>query len=161
APADAAPLAAALAADYPATLHKPIPAAELVVKSVARRLHAGLGSLGVDRYYVLVEGPTSDDGDDVILDVKEERGATGLAYVDAPDAAVEGERAATAERALDVHVDDWVGWISLDGRSFAVRALSPGKGSLPGKAFSSASKLRDTATQLGEIVATFHARGDE
>jgi len=32
-------------------------------------------------------------------------GATGAAYVAAPDAAGEGERAAIAERALDVHVD--------------------------------------------------------
>ncbi len=160
-PVDIAPVAAALGAGYAATLHKPIAAAQLAVKSVARRLHAGLGSLGVERYYVLVEGPTAADGDDVILDVKAEPGATGAAYVAAPDADSEGERAATAERALDVHVDDWLGWLSLGGRSFAVRAISPGKGSLAGKAFSGASKLKDTATQLGRIVATFHARGDE
>src|SRR5262249_25126519 len=118
-------------------------------------------SLGVARYYVLVEGPSAAADDDVILDVKEEPGATGAAYVGATDAGSEGERAATAQRALDVHVDDWVGWLKLDGRSFLVRSLSPGKGSLSDKAFSGASKLGNTAAQLGQIVATFHARGDE
>lgn len=93
--------------------------------------------------------------------MKEEPGATGAAYVGVTDAGSEGDRAATAERALDVHVDDWVGWLTLDGRSSSVRSLSPGKASLPSKAFSSGSTPKDTATQLGKIVATFHARGDE
>lgn len=42
------------------------------IKSVAKRVGAGLGSLGVPRYYVLVEGPTDSQNDDIVLDVKYE-----------------------------------------------------------------------------------------
>ena len=37
---------------------------------MAERLHAGVGSLGVKRYYVLIEGPSTGQSDDRILDVK-------------------------------------------------------------------------------------------
>ncbi len=40
------------------------------VVDIARRVGAGLGSLGTDRFYILVEGPTGDADDDRILDVK-------------------------------------------------------------------------------------------
>lgn len=44
----------------------------LIIKDVAERNLAGTGSLGAGRYYVLVEGPTLDQDDDEILDVKEQ-----------------------------------------------------------------------------------------
>ncbi|HAC66137.1 MAG TPA: DUF2252 domain-containing protein, partial [Cyanothece sp. UBA12306] len=40
------------------------------VKDIARRLNAGLGSLGTPRYSVLIEGKTDQLDDDLILDIK-------------------------------------------------------------------------------------------
>eukprot|EP00397_Hematodinium_sp_SG-2012_P034459 GEMP01036966.1.p1 GENE.GEMP01036966.1~~GEMP01036966.1.p1 ORF type:complete len:578 (+),score=106.24 GEMP01036966.1:76-1809(+) len=49
-----------------------MPFAHLAIKDVAERNLAGTGSLGAGRYYILVEGPTKNEDDDVILDVKEQ-----------------------------------------------------------------------------------------
>lgn len=51
------------------------------VKSVARRLAAGTGSLGTPRFYLLIEGPSADQDDDVILDVKRQGTPTAHAYI--------------------------------------------------------------------------------
>lgn len=165
--ADLKPLDAALSnrlrealTRYTTTLHEPLPAQLFVVKSLARRVHAGLGSLSVDRYYALIEGSTVGDDDDEILDIKAQPGATGSAYLDGIDRA-EGERVAVANRALDVHVDGLVGWLDLDGASFSVHALTPAKGSLPRTAFAAPASLTSTAEQLGRVLATFHARADK
>ena len=58
---------------YPATLADPaaLPPGALAVKGVARRLGAGVASYPVRRYYVLVEGPSADLGDDWILELKQ------------------------------------------------------------------------------------------
>ena len=42
------------------------------VKDIAKRISAGTGSLGVPRYYVLIEGASKSPDDDHILDVKEQ-----------------------------------------------------------------------------------------
>src|SRR6185369_13025199 len=148
-------------ARYLPTLHKPLPAAAFAVKSVAQRLHAGLGSLGLARYYVLVEGPSAAQDDDIILDVKEEAAPIAATYLAVPSFASQGERAATAYRALDVGVDDALGWTSISGKSFMVRSLPPAKDTLDAKAYQASADFKATAQQMGRVVATFHARGDE
>src|SRR5262249_25008295 len=70
---DLAPVSSAVDADvraqvavYRATLSgggTSLPASYFQVKSVAARLHAGIGSLGATRYYVLIEGATTDQDD--------------------------------------------------------------------------------------------------
>lgn len=44
------------------------------IKDIARRLDAGIGSQGVERYYVLIEGPSKSNDDDLILDLKQVEG---------------------------------------------------------------------------------------
>lgn len=68
---DEAALAAAVLAAYPASLADPIPAPQLALKGLSRRLGAGVASYPVLRLYALVEGPTSGPGDDVLLEIKE------------------------------------------------------------------------------------------
>jgi uncharacterized protein (DUF2252 family) len=148
-------------ARYLPTLHNPLPASGFAVKAVAQRLHAGLGSLGTARYYVLVEGPSGASTDDVILDVKEESAPTAASYVATPRFASEAERVATGYRALDVDVDDDLGWTAIDGKAFVVRALSPFKDTLDEKKYQATADFKATAQQLGRVVATFHARGDQ
>jgi uncharacterized protein (DUF2252 family) len=148
-------------ARYLPTLHKPLPAAAFAVKSVARRLHAGVASLGLGRYYVLIEGPSTGGDDDIILDVKEETAPAAAAFLALPRFASEAQRAATANRALDVRVDDGLGWTSIGGKPFLVRSLSPAKDTLDEKKYQASADFKATAQQMGRVVATFHARGDE
>lgn len=129
----------------------------LTVKSVAARLHAGMGSLGVQRYYVLVEGEGTTAAD-VILDVKEQRAPAGAAYTRASTGARnEGERAVLGSRALDQNTERYLGWLLLDGRPFLVRALTRHRDSL--ELDEHWEELRAIAATWGAVVAVAHARG--
>ena len=137
------------------------------VLSIAARLGAGVGSLGTPRFYVLIEGPSDDPGDDVILDVKRQGLATALRYLsDETVANHEGfflhgaERAARGQRALGVDVDDHVGWLTLDDGSYTVRARSPFKDEFDTAELDSNTRLTNLAEQWGIILASAHARAD-
>ncbi len=51
----------------------PARAGEMRVKDVAERKGAGTASLGLARYYVLIEGPRGDATDDLVLEFKQAR----------------------------------------------------------------------------------------
>lgn len=137
------------------------------VRSVARRLGAGTGSLGTPRFYVLIEGPTDDPFDDVILDVKRQGEATGLAYLGARAQANHAgffrhgaERVVTGQLALGHDVDDYLGWLELDDGAYSVRARSPFKDELDTAELDSMTRMAKLAEQWGTILATAHARAD-
>lgn len=139
------------------------------VKSVAQRLHAGLGSLGSRRYYVLIEGPSSSQSDDRILDFKEQAAAAAMPYVDAGAAAFttwvcggnEALRGVLAQKALGYRVDDLLGHVTLaDGKAYSVRERSPYKDSLATSELTTTTRLGNLAEQWGSILATHHARAD-
>ncbi|NWO04312.1 MAG: DUF2252 family protein [Alteromonadaceae bacterium] len=135
------------------------------LKDVARRLSAGTGSLGTDRYYALIEGEDSDGEDDIILDIKEQGGPALLlamseeereAYQNAyPN---EGERHAAAFRALAEHPDQYLGWLELDGKIFSVRERSPFKDDFDTTRITKKSQLKKMAATWGEVLATEHKR---
>ncbi len=136
------------------------------VLDVARRINAGTGSLGVDRFYVLLDGHTISDDDDLILDVKEQVGPTALRYGNSFQQRLyrehfedEGERQAVAYRSLAFHPDDFLGWMVFDGKAHSVRERSPYKETFDTEKLSSAKRLRKLAEQWGRGLATGHARG--
>ncbi|MBW2527881.1 MAG: DUF2252 family protein [Deltaproteobacteria bacterium] len=133
------------------------------IKGIAHRLNAGTGSLGVARYYVLIEGPTADQNDDVILDVKQTLPATGLSYDGDSDGFGQSEshRAVLGHQALGVNVDDHLGWMLVDGTTFLVRERSPYKETFPIDEITNGAVLVELAGQWGRITATAHARADE
>jgi uncharacterized protein (DUF2252 family) len=146
------------------------PASYFTVKSVAQRLHAGLGSLGATRYYVLIEGPSSSQSDDRILDMKAQRTPTAWSYlapsaVSQTSAACGGNmalRTVLAYKALGYRVDDLLGWTSLsDGATYSVRERSPFKGTFDTATLTSTTRLTNLAEQWGTILATQHARADK
>jgi len=138
------------------------------VKSVALRLHAGLGSLGATRYYVLIEGPSHSNSDDRILDIKAQKAPTAFLNVaaaavsatQAASAATPARRVVAAARALGNHVDDHLGWMTLDGVGYTVRERSPWKDALDWTALSSQERIVKLAEQWGAVLATAHARAD-
>lgn len=143
-------------------------ASYFAVKSVARRLHAGIGSLGSPRYYVLIEGPSDDPDDDVLLDIKRQGTPTGLAYMSQAVMdqhvawfSAPAERVVRAEKALGTHVDDHLGGLVLADGSYTVRARSPYKASLSLAELDSETRLTKLAEQWGSILAAAHARSDE
>lgn len=146
-----------------------LPASFFAVKSVAQRLHAGLGSLGSRRYYVLIEGATTSNSDDRILDLKEQTAPAGLAYLDSAAVTQTQDvcggdhalRAVLAQKALGYRVDDLLGYLGLgDGKRYSVRERSPFKADLDTAELSTSTRLTNLAEQWGLVLATHHARAD-
>jgi len=163
-------VAAAIAA-YKETLESDLAgdAAYFAVLDVAARLHAGTGSLGTPRYYVLIEGATGADDDDRILDVKGQGLPAVFPYLDAADQGRlldrfdEGEqgcRVALAQRALLTDVDDHVGCLDLFDASYSARERSPYKDSLDTAGLATDQGFTELAEQWGWVLAIDHARAD-
>jgi uncharacterized protein (DUF2252 family) len=139
------------------------------VKSVARRLHAGVGSLGTIRYYVLIEGPSSSQDDDIILDVKAQSApsayqnlsAAARSAIDAASGKSHARRVVQAAKALGNHVDDHLGYLTLFGQGYSVRQRSPWKDTLDTTALDSVDRMTKMAEQWGAILATAHCRADK
>jgi len=138
------------------------------IKSMARRLHAGTGSLGTPRFYVLIEGESSSTDDDRILDVKRQISPTALHYLSdsarsdyLTTFANHAQRHATACRALTKHTDDHLGWLSLPDGDYSVRERSVYKEAFPTAELKRSSDYEATAAAWGAILATDHARADE
>lgn len=95
------------------------------VLDVARRV-AGTGSLGVQRYVVLVEGKGSPD-DNYLLDLKEARPTALAAYVPCrqPRWGNEAERVVTIQDRMQVVAPALLHAVTMEKRGFILRELQP------------------------------------
>jgi uncharacterized protein (DUF2252 family) len=146
------------------------PSSYFKVKSVAERLHAGLGSLGKTRYYVLIEGATTGQDDDRILDIKAQGAPSALPYISSASVSLTNSaslgnmayRTILAYKALGYRVDDHLGFMALDGgKVFSVRERSPWKETFDSTELTSMTRFTNLAEQWGELLSTHHARGDK
>ncbi len=137
------------------------------VKDRARRLHSGLGSLGVDKYYVLIEGPTKDNNDDQLLEVKEERKPSMLAnsLTDSTiynnQLANPADAARVAYKGLEDQVDDHMGVLTGASKSYLVRRISPWDHGLDPVDFKQKSDLDSYVKYSAQALAYAHARADD
>lgn len=138
------------------------------VKDVAVRLDAGLGSLGTPRYYVLIEGTSTSQSNDRILDVKRQGAPAAYPHLSAAQrtlldrAAVNhAARAVEGYRALVADADDHLGRMTLSDGVYSVRERSPHKDTLPSEDLDTETRLGNLAEQWGAILATSHARADK
>ncbi|MDZ7851267.1 MAG: DUF2252 family protein [Halomonas sp.] len=136
------------------------------VKDMARRLDAGTGSLGLERFYVLIEGGQEHEHDDVILDVKQQVPPEGWRLMDGAEKRAwrrtfphEGMRHAAAFVAIAEHPDPYLGWLHLGDTVFSVRERSPYKEDFPTHKLDGAKPYRKLAQQWGRILAREHLRG--
>lgn len=155
--------------EYQQTLSHPVKEADpdhFRVKDTARRLGAGTGSLGVERYYVLIEGGRDHEHDDVILEVKEQVAPEAFRLMTAAEKRTwrrrfpnEGIRHAAAFHAIAEHPDRYLGWLTFNDKVFSVRERTPFKKGVPTHKLSGAKSYRKLACQWGEILAREHLRG--
>ncbi|EDV25147.1 uncharacterized protein TRIADDRAFT_56771 [Trichoplax adhaerens] len=138
------------------------------VKDIAKRILAGTGSLGTPRYYILIEGPSSSQNDDIILDVKLQGKPTAYYYwgyyqQQYFDSAFnnDAERHAIAYKALLTSVDDYLGWMNFNGGYYSVRERSPYKEGFDTTELNTLDRFTNLASQWGAILATDHARSDK
>lgn len=139
------------------------------VKDVVYRLHAGGGSLGTLRYYVLIQGPSGSSNDDVILDVKEQGSpspflnlhTTSKSLTQASISAHHGKRTVLGYKSMAYKADDYLGWTDIGSIQFSVRERNPYKKKFKVEDLTSQTKIKYMAKKWGTILATAHSRADE
>ncbi len=136
------------------------------VKDVRLKLGSGVGSLGRYRYYLLLEGPSSSQSDDVILMMKQEGpSAVAIANPGGMPATVyashEGARAAKSMKAGLANTDVLVGYASMNGLPFLMREKSPYDEDFDVTLLTTAGKFSTAADYMGKALATVHAISDK
>lgn len=132
------------------------------VRDVAIRRGQGTASLGLDRYYVLIEGPQNDGTDDLIIEYKQAR-RSALAGLVPPSQYEMNTRAERITHAQAVHLirgDRFYGHIEFDGRSYLSRERAPFRDSIDLDDLSK-SDWKQYARICGQVLAGVHALSDE
>ncbi|WP_102109059.1 DUF2252 domain-containing protein [Oceaniglobus roseus] len=137
-------------------------ASELKVKDVALRHGQGTASLGLPRYYVMIEGPTQDGTDDIIIEFKRARRSAleGLMPPTEFNAGNEGDRIAHGQKVQLAHGDIFYGSVKIDGVSFMTRERAPFRDDIDLEDLSKKS-WRDYARSCGRALAHAHALSDD
>lgn len=155
---------------WPRTCLGPCPA--VAVKSLVRRLGAGVASLPLLRFYATLEGATPSSEDDLVLDLKEAREAPALPLPQATlpfPAHHNAERVVFAQRLLqsDPRLDPLLGVAQLDDRtSLRVAERAPSMKGLSRERVRerladgrwSAPDLEGLALDLGHLLGEAHRR---
>ena len=135
------------------------------ILGIAKRISSGTGSLGLPRYYILIQGESQAIENMKILDVKLQ-GKPSAYYAMSLNQQYEydsrfsneGRRHAMAYLAMSYRTDDYLGWLKFDDRVFSVRERSAYKDYLPTGILDSPKRFIKLAEQWAEILATSHSR---
>ena len=137
-------------------------AGELKVKDVCIRHGQGTASLGLPRYYCLIEGPSKDASDDLIIEFKRARQSALEGLVPENDfvAGDKGDRIAHGQRVHLAQGDVFYGSVEIDEMSFMSRERAPFRDDIDLDDLSKGS-WRDYAHACGQALAQAHARSDD
>ena len=130
------------------------------VLDVARRV-AGTGTLGLQRYAILVRGKGSPDGN-YLLDLKQATPSSLLPRLKNAQPAWESEahRVVALQRRLQAVAMAFLQPVSVHGQAFVLRSLQPTEDRIaldrPGL---TAAQLTQTMGDMGRMVAWAHLRG--
>jgi uncharacterized protein (DUF2252 family) len=137
-------------------------AGEMQVKDVAIRRGQGTASLGLPRYYLLIEGPGRDGSDDLLLELKRARRSALEGLVPPSRFHVEGagERVTHAQTVQLVRGDRFYGCIEIDGEPFLSRERAPFRDDVDLEDLSK-KEWKKYAKICGSALAHAHALSDE
>lgn len=137
-------------------------AGELKVKDVCVRHGQGTASLGLPRYYVLIEGPSKNATDDIIIELKRARHSAleGLTPPTDYKAGTKAERIKHGQSVHLAHGDIFYGAVEIDGQSFMSRERAPFRDDIDLDALSNPS-WRKYAKACGMALAQSHALSDD
>ncbi|MEN9060636.1 DUF2252 domain-containing protein [Ponticoccus litoralis] len=137
-------------------------AGTLTVKDVCMRHGQGTASLGLPRYYCLLEGPSRDASDDLIIEFKRARASAleGLVPANDFDAGDQGDRIAHGQSVHLASGDVFYGAVEIDGESFMSRERAPFRNDIDLDDLSGKS-WKKYARACGLALAQAHARSDD
>lgn len=137
-----------------------------VIKDIARKHGTGTASIGLDRYYILIEGGKESHGiDDLVLEVKEVRTPIPAYFLPYREQFWEkyehqGERVVATQKAMHHLEDPHLGYLTIDERHFYVRERSPYKKKVKANHLQTIEDIDSTLEIMGKITAKIHARAD-
>ncbi|RDH78287.1 DUF2252 domain-containing protein [Mycolicibacterium moriokaense] len=137
-------------------------AGSMRVKDVAERRGQGTASLGLVRYYVMIEGPLRDASDDLLIELKQARRSALDGLVPPSEHLVDGnaDRVVHGQRVQLVSGDRFYGSIKHGDISFLVRERSCFRDDIDLDDLS-LHQWRDYARICGQVLAQAHARSDD
>ncbi|MGY9046074.1 hypothetical protein P775_21595 [Puniceibacterium antarcticum] len=137
-------------------------AGELRVKDVCVRHGQGTASLGLPRYYVLIEGPSKDATDDLIIEFKRARQSAlqGLTPPSDFDAGDKADRIAHGQKVQLAHGDIFYGAVEIDGESYMSRERAPFRDDIDLEDLSYKT-WKEYAHVCGAALAQAHALSDD
>ncbi|MDY8110134.1 DUF2252 family protein [Fulvimarina sp. 2208YS6-2-32] len=137
-------------------------AGELKVKDVCMRHGQGTASLGLPRYYVLIEGPSKDASDDLIIEFKRARTSAldGLIPQSEFSAGDKADRIAHGQAVQLAHGDVFYGAVEIDGMSFMSRERAPFRDDIDLDELSYGT-WKEYARTCGAVLAQAHALSDD
>ncbi|WP_338451148.1 DUF2252 family protein [Niallia oryzisoli] len=136
------------------------------IKDIARKSGSGTASIGLERYYILVEGGKEALGqDDLVLEVKEVRTPIPAYFLPYQELfwqkyQHQGHRVITTQKAMHHLEDPYLGYLTIDDRHFYVRERSPYKKKVKAKVMQTTADIDSTLDIMGRITAKIHARAD-
>ncbi|RED51948.1 DUF2252 domain-containing protein [Cohnella lupini] len=136
------------------------------VKDVGVKHGSGTASIGLDRFYVLIEGDKGERSqDDIIIEIKEVRAPVPAYFMPYNEEfwekfAHQGKRVIMTQQAMHHEADPFLGYLTLNGRQFYARERSPYKKKLKAHKIAEPSEWLATAESMGLITAKLHARAD-
>ncbi|UPK46802.1 S-layer homology domain-containing protein [Paenibacillus pabuli] len=117
------------------------------IKDIVRRIRQGIGSIGVERYNVLIEGESEANTDDILLDVKEQTRDAHLSK--------------DAYLKTSVDPDSYLGVLEAMNRSYLIREVSPFKGDYTDKPFKNKEELEQYLIDAAKAYAYASSRLDK
>ena len=135
------------------------------VRDVVGKRGIGIGSAGLPKYSVLVEGFNQALDNDVVLSMKQANVPAVSRFLD--DDAVEsyfaheGERTVVSQRALQAHTDPLLGWTTIDGVGYMVSEVSPYEHDLEWDDVVDPEVMAQVVEVLGRATAKVHCTADE
>ena len=133
------------------------------VKDVAIKKGSGTASLGLNRYFVLINGPGDQPEDNVILELKQAR--RSALYNMIPEKYREDGKHSAEHivKAHNIHLaagDPFYGKASLDDKDYIVRERSPFKEEINVKDLDE-KDFKSYASICGVVLSQTHARSDK
>ncbi len=132
------------------------------VKDVMKKAGAGIGSTGLERYYIMIAG---EGNGNIILEAKEARTpipAYFFPYDETfwKDNQHQGRRVVHTQQAMHHKADPYLGYLTFNGHDFYVRERSLFTNELRDDDLQEFDSMVDTVKTMAKITAKIHARAD-
>ncbi|WP_214829470.1 DUF2252 domain-containing protein [Exiguobacterium algae] len=135
------------------------------IKDIAIKLQSGTASIGLERYYILIEGADDEHDEDVILEMKEAQSAVPSLFLPThplfeDGLSHQGARVVAAQRVMVHSQDPYLGYLTIEEKEYYVRQRSPYKRKVKAKHIKGEESLIETLRVQAQITAKIHARAD-